>query len=121
MRTEITTLSTVKLNNNSNHLPSRLYRAQQVRELDRVAIEEYNNPGMSLREHAGNALFNAMRVRWPRAQRIAVLCGVGNNGGDGFVVARLADNLGMRVVVYRLGTAEKLKGEFGLNPTKKKK
>ncbi len=98
-------------NNNFNQLPSRLYRAQQVQELDRIAIEEFNDPGISLMEHAGNALFRALRLRWPRAKRIAVLCGVGNNGGDGFVVARLADHLDMRVVIYLLGDADKLKGD----------
>jgi len=111
MWTEITTLSAVECNNNSQHLPLRLFRAHQVRELDRVAIEEFNNPGISLMEHAGNALFSAMRLRWPRTKRMVVLCGLGNNGGDGFVVARLADNLGIRVVIYLLGDSEKLKGD----------
>jgi len=111
MWTENTTLSILNRNNNSSHLPSRLYRAQQVRELDRIAIEEFDDPGISLMEHAGNAVFSALRLRWPRAKRIAVLCGIGNNGGDGFVVARLADHLGIRVVIYLMGNVENLKGD----------
>ena len=111
MWTEITTLSILNRNNNSGQLPLRLYRAQQVQELDRIAIEEFNDPGISLMEHAGNAVFSALRLRWPRAKRIAVLCGIGNNGGDGFVVARLANHLGMRVVIYLMGDAENLKGD----------
>jgi len=111
MWTEIITLSMLNRNNNSSDLPSRLYRAQQVQELDRIAIEEFDDPGISLMEHAGNAVFSALRLRWPRSKRIAVLCGIGNNGGDGFVVARLADHLGMRVVIYLMGDAEKLKGD----------
>jgi len=111
MWTEITAFSAMECNNNSSHLPSRLFRAHQVQALDRVAIEEFNNPGISLMEHAGNALFSAIRLRWPRTKRMVVLCGLGNNGGDGFIVARLADNLGIRVVIYLMGDSEKLKGD----------
>jgi len=62
-------------------LPLVLYRASQVRELDRIAIEDMGIPGICLMERAGSAAFALLRTRWPRARRIAVLCGVGNNGG----------------------------------------
>ena len=92
-------------------LPRQLYRAEQVRELDRRAIEELGIPGITLMERAGQAAFDALRERWPRARRIAVLCGVGNNGGDGFVVARLARVAGLEVRLFQLGDGAKLKGD----------
>ena len=95
----------------SSQFPSLLYTAAQVRELDRVAIEEFNDPGISLMEHAGNAVFNALCLRRPRTRRIAVICGGGNNGGDGYVVARLAVSAGIRVVIYQLGDVQRLQGD----------
>lgn len=94
-----------------NTLPKNLYRAAQVRELDRIAIEDHRLAGMSLMERAGQAAFTAMRSRWPRARRIAVMCGAGNNGGDGYVVARLAATAGIRVVLYQVGDHSRLTGD----------
>lgn len=73
-----------------SRLPIDLYRADQVREIDRIAIEELGIPGAMLMARAGAAAFEALRVHWPQARRIAVICGTGNNAGDGLVVARLA-------------------------------
>ncbi len=92
-------------------LPLTLYRASQVRELDRIAIEEMGIPGVCLMERAGSAAFALLQQRWPRARRLAVLCGVGNNGGDGYVLARLAYLVGYEVTVLQLGDISKLKGE----------
>ncbi len=94
-----------------SELPKNLYRADQVRELDRIAIEELGIPGMTLMERAGSAAFNAIISHCPRAKRIAVVCGTGNNGGDGFVIARIADAAGFRVMVYLLGDPAKLNGD----------
>lgn len=93
------------------NLPQQLYSAEQVRALDRCAIEDYNTPGIDLMERAGAATYFAMRQRWPRAQRIAIFCGGGNNGGDGFVVARLAKDAGLNVTVYLLAEQSRLKGD----------
>jgi NAD(P)H-hydrate epimerase len=92
-------------------LPNSLYRAEQVREFDRMAIEEQGIPGAELMERAGKAAFNALREAWPRARRIAVLAGIGNNGGDAYVVARLAYGAGLEVRLWQVGDANKLKGE----------
>ncbi len=86
-----------------NNLPIELYSAAQVRELDRRAIEEQGLPGRTLMERAGQAAFAALRARWRDLNRIAVLCGSGNNGGDGYVVARLAHEAGIAVDLYHLG------------------
>ena len=95
----------------SDKLPYALYRADQVRELDRIAIQEYGIPGATLMERAGEAAFSALRARWPVARDITVICGVGNNGGDGFVIARLAREAGLTVRVLSLGDTEKLRGD----------
>jgi hydroxyethylthiazole kinase-like uncharacterized protein yjeF len=68
----------------------KVLTASQMREVDRVSIEELRIPGMVLMENAGRSVVEALEQRFaPLAgQRITVLCGKGNNGGDGFVVAR---------------------------------
>jgi len=81
-----------------------------VRELDRIAIEECAIPAETLMERAGIAAFDALRARWPEARRLSVLCGPGNNGGDGFVLARHAAGAGYRVQVALLGEAASLAG-----------
>ncbi len=92
-------------------LPVSLYRAEQVRALDRIAIDEQGIPGAVLMERAGLAAFQACRQRWPDASRIAVVCGVGNNGGDGYVMARRAMEAGLDVRVCQLGDASRLQGD----------
>ncbi len=83
--------------------PQFLYSAAQLRELERIAIAERGIAADTLMERAGRAAFYALVCRWPRARRIAVLCGPGNNGGDGYVVARLAHVAGLDVQVLALG------------------
>lgn len=87
-------------------LPETLYTAAQMRELDRRAIEHGIAAG-TLMERAGAAAFAALRSRCPRARRIAVVCGPGNNGGDGYVVARLAREAGLEVRVHAVGGVPK--------------
>jgi len=89
-------------------IPYPLYRAAQAAELDRLAIEEAGISGRELMERAGAAAFAALRRRWPRARRLAVFCGGGNNGGDGYVVARLAQEAGLDVRILQLAAVERL-------------
>jgi NAD(P)H-hydrate epimerase len=84
-------------------LPSGLYRAAQVRELDRLAIERHGIPASALMERAGRAACEVLCARWPRARRIVVVCGPGNNGGDGYVLARLARESGREPLVMAVG------------------
>ncbi len=92
-------------------LPYLLYTAAQTRELDRLAIEEHGLSANILMERAGEAAFSLLRECWPKARRIAVFCGTGNNGGDGFVVARLAHENGFEVSVFQVGEAGRIQGD----------
>ncbi len=94
-----------------NNLPHDLYTADQSRELDRIAIEELGIAGSVLMERAGKAAFRLLNRNWPEARRIVVFCGTGNNGGDGFVVARLARADDREVQVLQVGDPDKLTGD----------
>ena len=89
----------------------RLYRAEQVRELDRLAIEVHGIPGYELMNRAGAAAFRCLRERWPKARRITVCCGGGNNGGDGYVIARLAREAGLEVQLLAMKDPQDLRGD----------
>lgn len=89
----------------------RLYTAEQVRRLDQYAIEHLGIPGMTLMERAGASAFGAAREAFPDARRILVFCGGGNNGGDGYVVARLAREAGLAVTVCALKAPDALQGD----------
>lgn len=91
--------------------PLPLYTAAQVRELDRLSIEEAGIPGYTLMTRAGEACWQVLRSNWPAARRVSVLCGTGNNGGDGFVVARLALMAGLQVQLLQLGDAARIRGD----------
>jgi len=81
------------------HLPEALYRAVDTRAADQRAASEHGLAGGVLMERAGRTAFALLRERFPRARRIAVVCGPGNNGGDGYVLARLAKETGLAVTV----------------------
>jgi len=67
-----------------------LYTVAQVRAFDRAAIELHGIDGYVLMQRAAAAAFVCLQARWPHARSVAVVCGSGNNGGDGYVLARLA-------------------------------
>jgi hydroxyethylthiazole kinase-like uncharacterized protein yjeF len=93
----------------SDQLPYALYRAAQVREFDRIAIQDFGIPGETLMERAGAAAFARLRERWPAVRDLTVVAGQGNNGGDGLVVARLGREAGLRARVLQVGDP----GRFG--------
>jgi len=92
-------------------LPANIYSVAAVREIDRVAIEDSGIPGYTLMKRAGAAAVKAARTRFPNAARWQVICGAGNNGGDGFVVARLAAQDGIVVSALTLVDPASLKGD----------
>ncbi|MBF8269775.1 MAG: bifunctional ADP-dependent (S)-NAD(P)H-hydrate dehydratase/NAD(P)H-hydrate epimerase [Gammaproteobacteria bacterium] len=78
-------------------LPTSLYRADQVRELDRRAGTELNIDGFNLMQRAGRSAWEILQGNWPQARHLCVLCGGGNNGGDGYILAGLALEAGLQV------------------------
>lgn len=90
---------------------ARVYTGSETRTLDRRAIREFGIPGIRLMHRAGRAAFAALRRRWPDAGRISVVCGAGNNAGDGYVVAGLAKDAGLEADVVQIGDPAKLRGD----------
>ncbi len=88
-----------------------LYRSKQVQEIDRRALQKLAVPGYALMTHAASAAWRELRAQWPRARRMLVLCGAGNNGGDGYVLARLAHEAGLAVEVGYLSDPAQLQGD----------
>ena len=86
----------------------------QVREVDRIAIEEFGIPGIVLMENAGRACCDVLfQVQPPTVA--CILAGTGNNGGDGFVIARHLVNRGVAVKVLLVGDAERVAGDARTN------
>ena len=94
-----------------DHLPEALYRAADTRAADQRAASEYGLSGSVLMERAGSVAFALLRERFPRARRIVVVCGPGNNGGDGYVLARLAKEAGLEAAVLSPVDSAGLKGD----------
>lgn len=93
--------------------------AAEMRALERAAIERGEVTGLELMERAGRGVVEAILAEWPEieqgARRAVVLCGPGNNGGDGFVVARLLKEQGWEVEAFLYGDAEKLPPDARVN------
>ncbi len=92
-------------------LPVEVYSAASVRAMDRRAIEQGGIPGYVLMQRAGDAALAMLRRHWPDAKSVAVVCGPGNNGGDGYVVARLARAAGLDVRAIAVTDPHALKGD----------
>ncbi|WP_163831744.1 NAD(P)H-hydrate dehydratase [Spartinivicinus ruber] len=100
----------------ANSLSQPLYTAEQVRQLDHYAIHQQGIPGYTLMERAGKATFKVLQqqcLQWfgKAGYSLQVLCGSGNNAGDGYIVAGLAKQKGVEVEVIAVGDPGKLKGD----------
>lgn len=90
--------------------------AAQMREIDRTAIEDYGVPGVVLMESAGRGVADVVsRLCDPDGLRVVVLCGSGNNGGDGYVVARHLIGRGARVTVFMVAERTRVAGDALVN------
>ncbi|MGH9586351.1 MAG: NAD(P)H-hydrate epimerase, partial [Acidobacteriaceae bacterium] len=97
--------------------------AEEMRAADRVTTERFGVPSIELMHNAGAAVARLIECEFAGCRRISVLCGKGNNGGDGFVAARALAAAGREVRVLLLGRPEDLKGdaktvfgEMGISP-----
>lgn len=94
----------------------KVSQVDQMRAMDHAAIEEYGIPEEILMENAGHAAFTVLEKMGPiQSRRFMIFCGLGNNGGDGFVVARKIHAAGGQPKVLILGNAEKFTGAARLN------
>jgi NAD(P)H-hydrate epimerase len=102
--------------NDFTKLP-RVVGAEEMQAVDRYVIETLNIIGRVLMENAGRAVFAAICERWAplRGKRAVVLCGKGNNGGDGFVVARYLQEAGVNCEICLIGSANELRGDAAAN------
>ena len=95
----------------------KVVTAEQIRELDRRATQEFGIPGVALMENAGRAVVEVMQREYGdlRGKRVVILCGTGNNGGDGFVIARHLRGAGAWAMVYLVGSPDTIKGDAKIN------
>jgi len=84
------------------HGAEPLYDTAAAREIDRAATRVAGISGYALMCRAGRAALDALRAHWPQARRLLIVCGSGNNGGDGYVLARLAQAEGLHVELVAL-------------------
>src|SRR5574341_1472128 len=95
----------------------KVVTATEMQELDRRASAEYGIPSLLLMENAGTETVREMLAAFPDLprMRVAIVCGRGNNGGDGFVIARHLLNRGTSVETFLLARREEVKGDARVN------
>jgi len=95
----------------------RVVTAAEMAEMDRTTIEDYGIPGVVLMENAGRHVVEAMldMLGQVRGKTVVVIAGKGNNGGDGFVVARHLKNMGAEVFVHLLADQSQISGDARVN------
>jgi len=89
----------------------KIITAAEMREIDRITSEQFGIPSPTLMENAGTAVADFALSHWPSAKRFGVICGKGNNGGDGFVAARKLKQAGQEVRVLLLAQPSELRGD----------
>jgi NAD(P)H-hydrate epimerase len=89
----------------------KIVSAAEMREIDRITSERFGVPSLTLMENAGAAIARFILSDYPNAERVGIVCGKGNNGGDGFVVARLLADRKKPVKVVLLADPAELKGD----------
>jgi NAD(P)H-hydrate epimerase len=94
--------------------PVQVLDCETIRDVDRYAIEELKIPGLVLMENAGRGIADLI-VAASSPSRVVIACGAGNNGGDGYVVARHLDLHGFQVHVLRTASESRLRGDAAAN------
>jgi ADP-dependent NAD(P)H-hydrate dehydratase / NAD(P)H-hydrate epimerase len=95
----------------------KVLSAAEMREVDRLTTVRCGIPGLTLMENAGASVAEFIAQRWPKfaQRRVVVLCGKGNNGGDGFVVARRLRESGAKPELYLFAAPEEMQGDAATN------
>lgn len=90
---------------------------KEIQDLDRIAIEKYGVPSIALMENAGRLVTQEVLRHLPKQHqpRVCIFCGLGNNAGDGFVVARHLINRGVNTKIFLIGQPGKLKNDAAVN------
>ncbi|MGC2323592.1 MAG: NAD(P)H-hydrate dehydratase [Terriglobales bacterium] len=89
----------------------KIVTAAEMREIDRATSERFGVPSLTLMENAGTAVADFVLRRYLGVESVGVVCGKGNNGGDGFVAARKLHEAGMQVSILLLADPAELKGD----------
>lgn len=95
----------------------KILNAEQMRNVDRRTIERFGVPSIVLMENAALAVVDAIAEHYPDADRVAIICGLGQNGGDGFAVARHLENRGVVPVLIVVGDRAAVQGDSLVNLT----
>ncbi len=93
------------------NLPAEIYAVKSVRQVDQVAVNESGISGYTLMTRAAQAALGVAQAGFPAAKRWQIICGAGNNAGDGYVLARLAAERDIRAAVLTVISPESLKGD----------
>src|ERR1700691_5617686 len=101
----------------------KILTAAEMKEVDRLTTARHRVPSLTLMENAGRSVAEFIHSRFLNLahRRIVVLCGKGNNGGDGFVAARHLVKMGARPIVYFVGNPREVKGDASTNLKRWKK
>src|SRR5678815_647159 len=95
----------------------KILTAKQIREIDRLSTTQFGIPGIVLMENAGMRVVEALEARFEDLEDLAIgiLCGKGNNGGDGFVVARQLIQKGTHPAIFLFGREDDVSGDAKAN------
>ncbi|HVT03901.1 MAG TPA: NAD(P)H-hydrate dehydratase [Thermoanaerobaculia bacterium] len=93
----------------------KILTSDQMKNIDRRAIEQFLIPSIVLMENAALAVVDAIAAHHSAADEVAIFCGLGQNGGDGFAVARHLENRGVTPLVFVVGERSKVTGDAGVN------
>ena len=93
----------------------KIVTTTEMREIDRITSERFGVPSLTLMENAGAAVAEFAAMSYPRVKTFGVICGKGNNGGDGFVVARKLHERGREVRLLLLADPKELRGDAAAN------
>ena len=94
-----------------SRLALKIVTASEMRQIDRITSERLGVPSLTLMENAGSAVAEFVMSEYPSIRHVGVICGKGNNGGDGFVAARKLHDAGRAVRVLLLAEPSELQGD----------